>query len=193
MSIKISKIESKSNNEDNILHTKLYGDIMISKNQDSNFMYFDSIDNYDLFVNEDGSKLQAVLTEEHENKENSTQQLFNDIKSKFTDCQIVNIDKLDNSIIVKDNDNKLIYNMYTEYSNVNNKNKFNIIDINYIGEDMLYIKLNDSEVLDEGDALDKLSDQDIKNVIQKSGVKLNGNENKERLKGIMQGIILNNK
>ena len=29
----------------------------------------------------------------------------------------------------------------------------------------------------------------MKNVIQKAGIKLNGNENKERLKGIMQGVL----
>ena len=93
----------------------------------------------------------------------------------------------ENAIVVKA-DKDTILKIKTAY--VDN-DVFNPIQIT---SNVLFLELKNKEIelaeLEE-DALDKLSDQDMKNVITKAGIKLSGTENKERLKGIMQGVMSN--
>ena len=63
-------------------------------------------------------------------------------------------------------------------------------EVKRITPQVLFLEIVDIDIqLEDNSPLDKLSDQDMKNVITKAGVKLSGTENKERLKGIMQGVL----
>lgn len=208
MSISINKLSEKSSikitkksitetskllkDGDSII-TPLYGKIKVVNNIDyNNFTYFDSIEGYDLFINNDGDNTVAMKTEDL-NETNNEQSIDRIIETVIDEInRLYNVDKIEwmdseNAIVIKA-DKDTILKIKTVY--VDNT-VFNPIQIT---PNVLFLELKNKEIeLDEleEDALDKLSDQDMKNVITKAGIKLSGTENKERLKGIMQGVISN--
>ena len=173
--------------------TPLYGKIKVVNHVNyDKFTYFDSIDEYDLFINNEADDTVAMKTEDldeistEQNIDTIIQNVINEINKLY------GVDKIDwmdseNAIVIKA-DKDTILKIKTAYSD---NTVFNPIQIT---SNVLFLELKNKEIeLDEleEDALDKLSDQDMKNVITKAGVKLSGTENKERLKGIMQGVISN--
>lgn len=195
MAIKINKLEPENiiNSEDFIL-TPLYGQIRISDSKNTNlnkYSYFDTIEGYDLFVDELGEDTVAIKNE-------SIEESPTDINSETIEhiSSIYNVDNIkfddnENAIIIKVSDDKKpeLLKIKSEYENNNNYKPL------LITPNVLFLEKNNNEIqLEDGDnPIDKLSDQDMKNVIQKAGVKLSGTENKERLKGIMQGVLSTSK
>ena len=98
---------------------------------------------------------------------------------------MVNWSDADNAIMIKSDDRKILNNIYNDY--INNKD----YEPEFITDDVLFLNKLEDIKLEDNTALDKLSDQDMKNVIQKTGIKLNGTENRERLKGMIQGLLSN--
>lgn len=187
MAMEINKIvpDEIIHAEDSIL-TPLYGQIKIADEIDLNkYTYFDTVDGYDLFVSETGDETFAVkaesLTEDVDNVETDTEKIKNNYN-----VDIVKYDDTIPAIIikVKETDTEVLNTIEKDFEN-NTK-----YSVKRITPQVLFLEINDVDIqLEDNAAIDKLSDQDMKNVIQKTGIKLNGTENKERLKGIMQGVL----
>ena len=183
MSIKIIKNESV---EDNVLMTDTYGQIHIvdSINTDE-YASFDTFENYELFVNLDGEIVAILLDKLKENNNNlKYEKIINDISVKYDNLKLIKYDETENAIIIQvDKENiNILDDIEKEYKNT--------LQTERITAEVLFLTLADEEIqLEDNSPLDKLSDQDMKNVITKAGVKLSGSENKERLKGIMQGVL----
>ena len=186
MSIKINKLTTNNiiQNSDSII-TPLYGEIKIADNVDSSkYTYFDTVSGYNLFVSETGDETLAVKEEaitEDVNNEDDVEKIKNNYN-----VDIVKYDDTIPAIIVKvkETDSDVLNSVENDFKN--NKK----YTIKRITPQVLFLEINDVDIqLEDNSAIDKLSDQDMKNVIQKAGIKLSGNENKERLKGIMQGVL----
>lgn len=186
MAMEINKIVSNNviQNGDSII-TPLYGQIKVVDTIDyDKYTYFDSIDGYNLFVSETGDDTLAIkeaLTEDTNNVDTDTEKIKNNYN-----VDIVKYDDTIPAIIVKvkETDTNVLDIIEKDFEN--NKN----YAIKRITPQVLFLEVNDVDIqLEDNAAIDKLSDQDMKNVIQKTGIKLNGTENKERLKGIMQGVL----
>lgn len=185
MAINFVKQETK-----NILHdeghiiTPLYGKIpVVDKVDENEYTYFDTVDNYDLFINNTADNSVAIKQESNEpNNVNNIDKTITDIENTY------NVDKIeyleaDNAILIKASNEELT-KIINEYDN----NESFIP--NLITNNVLFLEIQDVEIqLEDTSAIDKLSDQDMKTVITKAGIKLNGTENKERLKGILQGAL----
>lgn len=172
--------------------TPLYGKIKVVNNVDyDKFTYFDSIEGYDLFINNEADDTVAIKTEDLDTSvETNIDTIIKNVIDEIN--TLYGVDKIEwmdseNAIIVKA-DKDTILKIKTAYID---NDVFNPIQIT---SNVLFLELKNKEIelaeLEE-DALDKLSDQDMKNVITKAGIKLSGTENKERLKGIMQGVMSN--
>lgn len=186
MAITLIKRESINSIDDPVLHTTLYGDIKKTNtiNHDE-YTYFDSFEDYDLFVNVNGDTLAKKVENLQENSLNYIEKDIENIQNKY-DIETVKYDDTTPAIIIKVSENNT--NTLNQISNDYKDNKN--YNIKLITPQVLFLELTQNEIqLEDNTALDKLSDQDMKNVIQKTGIKLNGTENKERLKGIMQGVL----
>lgn len=172
--------------------TPLYGKIKVVNNVDyDKFTYFDSIEGYDLFINNEADDTVAIKTEDLDTSvETNIDTIIKNVIDEIN--TLYGVDKIEwmdseNAIVVKA-DKDTILKIKTAYID---NDVFNPIQIT---SNVLFLELKNKEIelaeLEE-DALDKLSDQDMKNVITKAGIKLSGTENKERLKGIMQGVMSN--
>ena len=187
MGMEIKKITSSDviRNEDSIL-TPLYGQIKIAQNVDLNkYTYFDTVDNFDLFVSETGDDTLAVKAESLTENINNIESDLEKIKNNYA-VDIVKYDDTIPAIIVKvkETNTNVLNHIITDFENNNN------YSIKRITPQVLFLEVNDVNIqLEDNSAIDKLSDQDMKNVITKAGIKLSGTENKERLKGIMQGVL----
>lgn len=185
MSIKITKKES-SDVINNTIITPSYGTIKIVENINYNdYTHFDSINEYDLFINNNADNVIAIKSESLKENEfiNNINNEINKVKDKY---KISNVEYLesDNAILIKNEDNQLLDKIGNDYKN--DKNFYPT----RITSNVLFLEpINNNMQLEDTSVLDKLSDQDMKNVINKVGIKLNGNENKERLKGIIQGAL----
>lgn len=185
MSIKITKKES-SDVINNTIITPSYGTIKIVENINyNNYTHFDSINEYDLFINNNADNVIAIKSESLKENEfiNNINNEINKVKDKY---KISNVEYLesDNAILIKNEDNQLLDKIGNDYKN--DKNFYPT----RITSNVLFLEpINNNMQLEDASVLDKLSDQDMKNVINKAGIKLNGNENKERLKGIIQGAL----
>lgn len=192
MAIKITQLESETRDfiKDGKLYSTLYGviDIVDTINTDE-YSWFDEVLGYDLFVNNNTSETVAVnvenLHEDVNKKEDLISSTIDNINAKY-EVSTVKYDDVETSIIVKvsEDNESVIDDIEKEYKD----NK--MFEIQKITSRVLFLKVLDIETqLEDNSAIDRLSDQDIKNVITKAGVKLSGTENKERLKGIMQGVL----
>ena len=186
MAITLIKRESINSIDDPVLHTTLYGDIKKTNTiNNDEYTYFDSFEDYDLFVNVNGDTLAKKVENLQEDSLNYIEKDIENIQNKY-DVETVKYDDTTPAIIIKVSENNIdvIQKIANDYKN-NNHYKVNIIT-----PQVIFLELTQNEIqLEDNTALDKLSDQDMKNVIQKTGIKLNGTENKERLKGIMQGVL----
>ena len=191
--IKITKVESNEeilHNEDSII-TPLYGKIkVVSYINPDEYTYFDTIKNYNLFIDNTGENTVAI--KEESLKETSTlnktpiNTLITDLVERYKlNFNMVNWSDADNAIMIKSDDRKILNDIYNDY--INNKE----YEPEFITDDVLFLNKLEDIKLEDNTALDKLSDQDMKNVIQKTGIKLNGTENRERLKGMIQGVLSN--
>lgn len=189
MAICINKVCESDNN---FIETDLYGSIKIVENIDyNNYSCFDSYNGYNLFISQDANNLYAIKenTEETTDKENISKP---DISK---DCELIeqkyNVDKVKyddtmNSIIVKVLEDKV-----SELDKIESDFKDNkFYEVKRITPQVLFLELKNVDIqLEDNSPLDKISDQDMKNIITKAGVRLNGTENRDRLKGIMQGVL----
>lgn len=189
MAIRINKVCESDNN---FIETDLYGSIKIIENIDyNNYSCFDSYNGYKLFISQDANNLYAI-------KENIEKTIDKENISKpdiSKDCELIeqkyNVDKVKyddtmNSIIVKVLEDKV-----SELDKIESDFKDNkFYEVKRITPQVLFLELKNVDIqLEDDSPLDKISDQDMKNIITKAGVKLNGTENKDRLKGIMQGVL----
>ena len=186
MAITLIKRESINSVDDPVLHTTLYGDIKKTNTiNNDEYTYFDSFEDYDLFVNVNGDTLAKKVENLQEESLNYIEKDIENIQNKY-DVETVKYDDTTPAIIIKvsENNTNILNQISNDYKNNKNYN------IKLITPQVLFLELTQNEIqLEDNTALDKLSDQDMKNVIQKTGIKLNGTENKERLKGIMQGVL----
>lgn len=190
MAIHINKV---CENDNKFIETDLYGSIKIVENIDyNNYSCFDSYNEYNLFISQDANSLCAIKnesTEETTNKDNiSKPDISKDcelIEQKY-DVDKVKYDDTMNSIIVKVLEDKI-----SELDKIESDFKDNkFYEVKRITPQVLFLELKNVNIqLEDDNPLDKISDQDMKNIITKAGVKLNGTENKDRLKGIMQGVL----
>jgi hypothetical protein len=123
----------------------------------------------------------------------NTNELHKDIEfiQSNYDVDLVKYDEVMSTIIVK-----VLEDKTTVLDDIETKFKENKhYEIKRITPQVLFLELTDINIQleDNNSPIDKLSDQDMKNVITKAGVKLSGTENKERLKGIMQGVLSTSK
>lgn len=188
MAIKFDKIitEEIIHDDDSIL-TPLYGKIKVVDNVDCNkYTYFDTVEGYDLFVSETADDTLAVKAESEEaTTEDKLVKDVQNIQNNY-DVDLVKYDGVMSTIIIKVLENKtdVLDKIEKEFKD----DKF--YEVKRITPQVLFLEIVDIDIqLEDNSPLDKLSDQDMKNVITKAGVKLNGTENKERLKGIMQGVL----
>jgi hypothetical protein len=188
MAITLNKIKTEEiiHDDDSIL-TSLYGKIKTTDKVDCNkYTYFDTVDGYDLFVSETADDTLAVKAESEETTDND--KIFKDIeyiKSNY-DIDLVKYDDIMSTVIIKVLENNTA--VLDEIEKKFNEDKY--YEIKRITPQVLFLEIVDVDIqLEDNSPLDKLSDQDMKNVITKAGVKLTGSENKERLKGIMQGVL----
>lgn len=189
MSIKITKMknitESESSQDKNYIETKLYGNIEITDSVDDDYIGFDTIDGYELFINTEATDLKAVLPIKSESIQNENLDIDDEIitiKNNYN-IKFITFSESDQSIIIKGDKDELL-KIKSNYED----NKF--LNPVLMTDDILFLDIKDSDIkLEDNTALDKLSDQDMKNIIQKAGIKLAGTENRERLKGIMQGAL----
>ena len=192
MSIKINKIESIVKEPVEIMSEK-YGKIKIVNDFNkeglkyNDYTYFDETDGYDLYISTDAENIIGIKHEsmQLDVKNNEYEDVISNIKNKYNISDVY-FDKAESAIIIKSKDKEVLDKIKDEYFN-----KF-IIDDTI--ENILFLENPDSEIqLEDYSPLDKLSDQDMKTVINKAGIKLNGNENKDQLKGIMQGMATQTK
>ena len=188
MAIKFDKIitEEIIHDDDSIL-TPLYGKIKVVDNVDCNkYTYFDTVDGYDLFVSETADDTLAVKAESEEaTTEDKLVKDVQNIQNNY-DVDLVKYDGVMSTVIIKVLENKtdVLDKIEEEFKD----DKF--YEVKRITPQVLFLEIVDIDIqLEDNSPLDKLSDQDMKNVITKAGVKLSGTENKERLKGIMQGVL----
>lgn len=188
MGIKLNKIITEEIiHDDNSIITPLYGKIKVSDKVDCNkYTYFDTVDDYDLFISETADDTVAIKTENEEvHNENKIEKDMKMINDTY-DVDIVKYDDTSSNIIIKVLENKT--DVLDKIENNFKDDKF--YEVKRITPQVLFLEIVDVNIqLEDNSALDKLSDQDMKNVITKAGVKLSGTENKERLKGIMQGVL----
>lgn len=190
MAIRINKI---CENDNKFIETDLYGSIKIVENIDyNNYSCFDSYNEYNLFISQDANNLCAIKNESIEETTNNDNISKPDISK---DCELIeqkyDVDKVKyddtmNSIIVKVLEDKV-----SELDKIESDFKDNkFYEVKRITPQVLFLELKNVDIqLEDDNPLDKISDQDMKNIITKAGVKLNGTENKDRLKGIMQGVL----
>ncbi len=188
MAIKFDKIitEEIIHDDDSIL-TPLYGKIKVVDNVDCNkYTYFDTVEGYDLFVSETADDTLAVKAESEEaTTEDKLVKDVQNIQNNY-DVDLVKYDGVMSTVIIKVLENKtdVLDKIEEEFKD----DKF--YEVKRITPQVLFLEIVDIDIqLEDNSPLDKLSDQDMKNVITKAGVKLSGTENKERLKGIMQGVL----
>lgn len=195
MSITIVKLESTKviQSEDSIL-TSLYGKIQIVPNIDEDkFTYFDSLDGFDLFVDETGENTVAIKAESLEEDANNESVIYSEIekiKDKYQDIDTIKYDELESSIIIKvaEGFEDTINKIHEEYKN--NKS----FDSQKVTSRVLFLKVPESEMqLEDDDILNHLDDATIKNLASKTGTKLTGSESKDELKGIVKGALNNAK
>ncbi len=194
MAIKFTKKETRDIiHDDDFILTPLYGKIKVIDNVNDNYTYFDTVGGYDLFINNDADNTVAVKSESIK-KDNLIDNTIEKLKNKYPDLErieYINSENGDNAIIIKasETNNKILDEIKDEYAISTNFNP------NKITSNVLFLEIKDVDISlkEETDVLDLLSDQDMKNVISKTGVKLKGDENKERLKGMIQGILTTSK
>lgn len=193
MSIKITKMkhitENDSSQDKNYIETKLYGHIEITDSVNDDYIYFDTVDGYELFINTEVNDLKAVLPIKSESIQDENLDIddeITNIKNNYN-IKFITFSEGDQSIIIKGNKDELL-KIKSDYED----NKF--LSPMLMTDDILFLDIKDSDIKLEDDnaLLDKIADQDMKNILTKAGVKLNGNENRERLKGMIQGALANN-
>ena len=191
--IKITKVESNEeilHDEDSII-TPLYGKIkVVSYINPDEYTYFDTIKNYNLFIDNTGENVVAIkeesLKETSTLNKNPINTLITDLVERYKlNFNMVNWSDADNAIMIKSDDRKILNDIYNDY--INNKE----YEPEFITDDVLFLnKTGDIKLEDNTDDLiDKLDDSAIKNVASKTGVKLSGTETKDQLKGIIKGAI----
>ena len=191
--IKITKVESNEeilHDEDSII-TPLYGKIkVVSYINPDEYTYFDTIKNYNLFIDNTGENTVAIkeesLKETSTLNKNPINTLITDLVERYKlNFNMVNWSDADNAIMIKSDDRKILNDIYNDY--INNKE----YEPEFVTEDVLFLnKTGDIKLEDNTDDLiDKLDDSAIKNVASKTGVKLSGTETKDQLKGIIKGAI----
>ena len=191
--IKITKVESNEeilHDEDSII-TPLYGKIkVVSHINPDEYTYFDTIKNYNLFIDNTGENTVAIkeesLKETSTLNKNPINTLITDLVERYKlNFNMVNWSDADNAIMIKSDDRKILNDIYNDY--INNKD----YEPEFVTEDVLFLnKTGDIKLEDNTDDLiDKLDDSAIKNVASKTGVKLSGTESKDQLKGIIKGAI----
>lgn len=211
MSITFNKINESEGTikTDKYILTPTHGKIPIKDTVDlSTYIYFDTVDGYDLFINSETDEPIAIpegedkkLNEDTEpdnvnddkdsNEENNINddminieneiKLIND-KYKVNKVEFANSDR---SIIIQ-GDNDILSQIYSDYEANSTYKPILVTD------SILFLELIDDTIQLEStgnDVVDKLDDQTLKNVLTKSGIKLTGSENKDTLKGMVKGAL----
>lgn len=213
MSITFKKINESDKiiKTDSYILTPKYGKISIKDTVDlSEFVYFDTVDGYDLFSSETGKTIavpegeDSKLMEAEELENNESEQEEDDSKNEQSpndditnienevklindkyDVNKVEFANSDRAIIIQGNDD-VLSDIYADYEA--NSTYKPILVTNTI----LFLELIDDSIQLEAtgtDVVDKLDDQTLKNVLTKSGIKLTGSENKDTLKGMVKGAL----
>lgn len=190
--IKITKLETSDVLKDNdSIITPLYGKIKIANTVDDNYVYFDTVDGYNLFVDIDGNNTIAIKEESTILETENADPIKEDIK-KITDKYELNLNEVnwsnaDNAIMIKSDNLDTLNIIYNDY--INSK----VYNPEFITNDVLFLNKSGDIKLEDGtdDLLDKLNDGAVKEIASKSGVKLSGSESKDQLKGIIKGAIAN--
>lgn len=190
--IKITKLETSNILKDNnSIITPLYGKIKIVDTVNDDYIYFDTIDGYNLFVDIDGDNTIAVKEESIIMEAEKIDPIKEDIK-KIVDKYELNLNEVnwsnaDNAIMIKSDNVDTLNVIYNDY--INNK----VYYPEFITNDVLFLNKSGDIKLEDGtdDLLDKLNDGAVKEIASKSGVKLSGSESKDQLKGIIKGAMAN--
>lgn len=190
--IKITKLETSDVLKDNdSIITPLYGKIKIANIVDDNYVYFDTVDGYNLFVDIDGNNTIAIKEESTILETENADPIKEDIK-KITNKYELNLNEVnwsnaDNAIMIKSDNLDTLNTIYNDY--INSK----VYNPEFITNDVLFLNKSGDIKLEDGtdDLLDKLNDGAVKEIASKSGVKLSGSESKDQLKGIIKGAIAN--
>lgn len=190
--IKITKLEASNVLKDNnSIITPLYGKIKIVDTVNDDYIYFDTIDGYNLFVDIDGDNTIAVKEESIIIEAEKIDPIKEDIKKIVNKYELnlneVNWSNADNAIMIKSDNVDTLNVIYNDY--INNKAYYP----EFITNDVLFLNKSGDIKLEDGtdDLLDKLNDGAVKEIASKSGVKLSGSESKDQLKGIIKGAMAN--
>jgi len=197
MSITISKqtVGNKLNETsdliktDNYIITPMYGKInVVSGINHNKYSYFDTIEDYDLFISNTANDTVAVKIESilENSSEDNIDNIINEIKTQYKTDKI-EWDSTENSIIIKADKNSLL-----EISKKYNDE----FEPNLITDNVLFLEYKNTNIKLEDNTdniLDKLDDSSMKEILNKSGVKTNGSESRDELKGIIKGTMNSNK
>ena len=192
MAIKINKsINEKIIHDDDSILTPLYGKIKVVNTIDyDKYSYFDTVDNYDLFISETADDTLAIKAESDEIT--NTDKITNDvekIKNNYN-VDIVKYDEVMSTIIVKVLENKtdVLINIENDFK----EDKF--YNIKKVTPQVLFLEITNIDIqLEDDDLLGKLDDNSIKELAKKTGASLSGSESKDELKGIIKGALSSNK
>lgn len=193
MSITISKIVESI--ELTTLSTP-YGEIEIKKElnekEANKFTTFDTIDEYEIYINEDANELVAIpinqIVDEDVTNQVNVFTIINNIKDSYPEIETISWAESDASIIIKGN-NEILNNIKETYEDTPGLNP------TLITPNVLFLEVVDSTIKleDDNSLIDKLDDNSIKSVLTKVGMKLSGSETKDELKGILKGKLSNDK
>ena len=190
MAITLIKRESINSVDDPMLHTKLYGDIKKTNTINYNeYTYFDSFEDYDLFVSVNGDTLAKKIENLQENSLNYIEKDIETIQNKY-DVETIKYDDTTPAIIIKvsENNTDVLNQILNDYKNDKNYN------VKLITPQVLFLELTQNEIqLEDDDLLNKLDDNSIKDLAKKTGATLSGSESKDELKGIIKGALSSNK
>ena len=193
MSITISKIVESI--ELTTLSTP-YGEIEIKKElnekEANKFTTFDTIDEYEIYINEDANELVAIpinqIVDEDVTNQVNVFTIINNIKDSYPEIETISWAESDASIIIKGN-NEILNNIKETYEDTPG------LSPTLITPNVLFLEVVDSTIKleDDNSLIDKLDDNSIKSVSTKVGMKLSGSETKDELKGILKGKLSNDK
>lgn len=189
MAITLIKRESINSVDDPVLHTTLYGDIKKTNTiNDDEYTYFDSFEDYDLFVNVNGDTLAKKVENLQEDSLNYIEKDIENIQNKYN-VETVKYDDTTPAIIIKvsENNTNILNRISNDYKDNKNYN------IKLITPQVLFLEIKDVNIqLEDDDLLNKLDDNSIKDLAKKTGATLSGSESKDELKGIIKGALSSN-
>lgn len=175
--------------DDNSILTPLYGKIKIADKIDCNkYTYFDTVDDYDLFVSETTDDTLAVKSESEEtNNKNKINKDIQFIQSNY-EVDLIKYDDVNSTIIVKvlENQSNILDKLENEFKD----DKF--YEIKRITPQVLFLEIIDVNIqLEEDNLLNKLSDDAVKKIATDLGANTDDTKNKDSAVGFIKGKLSN--